>query len=67
MTICMLCRRSLLVGEHYRFWRAPRREGEMPVCSLCEDDAADAAWVRLERGVERATLSPGFHVRRIAA
>jgi hypothetical protein len=66
MTICMLCRRSLLVGEQYRFWRAPRREGELPVCSLCEDAAVDSAWVRLDRDAGRATLSPGWHVRKVA-
>jgi hypothetical protein len=66
MTICMVCRRSLLVGECYRFWRAPHRDGEMPVCLLCEDAAAGAAWVRLGRVPERALLSPGWHVRKVA-
>ena len=66
MTICMRCRRFLLDGEHYRFWRAPRRQGEMPVCLLCEDEAADAAWVRLDRPAERASLAPGWHVRKVA-
>ena len=62
----MVCRRSLLLGERYRFFRAPRRDGALPVCSLCEDAAADAAWMRLDRPDERATLSPGWHVRKVA-
>jgi hypothetical protein len=66
MTICMLCRRSLLDGEHYRFWRAPRRDGELPVCLLCEDAAITAAWVRLDRTAERASLAPSWHVRKVA-
>jgi hypothetical protein len=62
----MVCRRSLLIGERYRFFRAPRREGALPVCALCEDAATDATWVRLERPDERAMLSPGWHVRKVA-
>ena len=66
MTICMRCRRTLLDGESYRFWRAPRHDGEMPVCLLCERDAVGAAWVRLERPPARASLAPGWHVRKVA-
>jgi hypothetical protein len=44
--MCTLCRRNLLAGELYRRWEPAGREGERPVCMLCEPHAAKAGWVR---------------------
>ena len=47
MTMCAVCRRTLLAGESYRYWRA--RQG-LPsgrvVCFLCESEAAREGWMR---------------------
>ncbi|HXL43462.1 MAG TPA: hypothetical protein VN960_05325 [Gaiellaceae bacterium] len=47
MTMCAVCRRNLLAGESYRYWRARR---DLPsgrvVCFLCESEAARAGWMR---------------------
>lgn len=46
MTLCTLCRRNLLAGERYRYWRSA---GDRPlarvVCSLCEPEARRDGWL----------------------
>jgi hypothetical protein len=45
--MCAVCRRNLLAGESYRYWRARR---DLPsgrvVCFLCESEAAREGWMR---------------------
>jgi hypothetical protein len=45
--MCAVCRRNLLAGESFRYWRA-RQEGPggRVVCLLCERDAAQEGWHR---------------------
>jgi len=47
VTMCAVCRRNLLAGESYRYWRARR---DLPsgrvVCFLCESEAAREGWMR---------------------
>ena len=66
MTMCQLCRRNLLLGERYRLWRARGGAGERPVCRLCEEDADQAGWVRLDRPAELERVSAIWHARRVA-
>jgi hypothetical protein len=66
MAMCLVCRRSFLIGERYRLWTQPRGEGERPVCRLCEDEAGKAGWVRLDRPLERETGSTIWHARKVA-
>jgi hypothetical protein len=50
MAMCTVCRRNLLSGEQYRFWRAPRESrAEQPVCGPCERRVAAAGWARAAR------------------
>jgi hypothetical protein len=48
--MCAVCRRNLLAGESYRYWRARR---DLPsgrvVCFLCESEAAREGWMREPR------------------
>jgi len=50
VTMCAVCRRNLLAGESYRYWRARR---DLPsgrvVCFLCESEAAREGWMRDQR------------------
>jgi hypothetical protein len=48
VTVCTLCRRSLLAGEHYRRWEPGVGRGPRPVCQLCEQQAAQSGWVRTD-------------------
>jgi hypothetical protein len=45
--MCAVCRRNLLAGERYRYWRArfDRPSGRV-VCFLCEREAAREGWLR---------------------
>jgi hypothetical protein len=58
VTMCAVCRRNLLAGESYRYWRA-RRDQPMGrvVCFLCEAEAVREGWMRDSRqaGYENAT------------
>ena len=65
MTMCLLCRRNLLLGEAFRVW-TNGGAGERPVCRLCEADAQRAGWVRLERALQRETGGVIWHVRKVA-
>jgi hypothetical protein len=50
VTLCALCRRNLLAGERYRYWRsADARPVARVVCGLCEGEAARDGWRRAER------------------
>jgi hypothetical protein len=53
VTLCALCRRNLLAGERFRYWRGgdPRPVARI-VCSLCESEAAREGWRRTERAPE---------------
>jgi hypothetical protein len=45
--MCAVCRRNLLAGESYRYWRARRDQPSgRVVCFLCESEAAREGWMR---------------------
>jgi hypothetical protein len=47
MTMCTLCRRNLLAGERYRYWRSrERRSSARVVCQVCEPAAERDGWLR---------------------
>lgn len=48
MTLCALCRRSLLVGERFRYWQGAEDRRRIPrvVCHLCEPAASLDGWSR---------------------
>lgn len=49
VTLCALCRRNLLAGECFRYWRNAReRDASRIVCHLCEPSAARGGWQRTE-------------------
>jgi hypothetical protein len=50
VSVCGLCRRNLLAGERFRYWRSvDERHVARIVCHLCEPDANRAGWERTER------------------
>jgi RNase P subunit RPR2 len=55
VTLCALCRRNLLAGERFRYWRnAEPRQAVRVVCHLCEPEARRDGWLRAaERAAER--------------
>jgi hypothetical protein len=55
VTLCALCRRNLLAGERFRYWRnGQTREVARVVCSLCEPEARRDGWLHApERDPER--------------
>jgi len=54
VTLCALCRRNLLAGERFRYWRNAReRDTSRIVCHLCEPSAARGGWQRTERELQR--------------
>jgi hypothetical protein len=68
VTMCAVCRRNLLAGESYRYWRA-RHDQPMGrvVCFLCEAEAVREGWMRDSRqaGHENA-MGLRNSVRRVA-
>jgi hypothetical protein len=67
MTMCALCRRSLLIGEAFGHWRADGAGTEQVVCRLCEEDAERIGWARVDRPPERrTTLGATWHARKVA-
>jgi hypothetical protein len=45
--MCAVCRRNLLAGESFRYWRARRdRPSGRVVCFLCEREATREGWLR---------------------
>jgi hypothetical protein len=50
VTLCALCRRNLLAGERFRYWRsAEERQVARVVCHLCEPSATQGGWERTDR------------------
>jgi len=56
----------MLVGEGYRLFREGARAAERPVCRLCEEEAEQQGWVRLERPVELEKGVVVWHARKVA-
>ena len=55
VALCAVCRRNLLAGERFRYWRnADARQVARVVCSLCEPEARRDGWLRAaERECQR--------------
>ena len=66
MAMCSVCRRNMLVGEGYRLFREAARAAERPVCRLCEEEAEQQGWVRLERPLELEKGVVVWHARKVA-
>ena len=67
MVTCALCRRSMLLGEAFDYWRADGAGSEEPVCRLCTEDAERRGWARLDRPPDRRTTLGGtWHARKVA-
>ncbi len=67
MITCALCARSLLIGEAFSHWRPDGAGTEEVVCHLCEEEAEQRGWARLDRPPERrTTMSPNWHARKVA-
>ena len=66
MAMCTVCRRNLLVGEGYRYFRSARGIADRPVCRLCEEEAERVGWVRVERPLELEKGAPIWHARKVA-
>jgi hypothetical protein len=50
VTLCTRCRRNLLAGERFRYWRGARgRARDHIVCGLCERNASKDGWLRSNR------------------
>ncbi len=54
MSVCGLCRRSLLVGEEFRSWRLEGRTRVL--CRLCEPLATEHGWVLETAGYQRESV-----------
>lgn len=53
VTLCALCRRNLLAGERFRYWRSlQERPVARVVCHLCEPEATRDGWQRTDRPQE---------------
>jgi hypothetical protein len=66
MSMCHLCRRTLLTGERFRVW-LEREARRRTVCLLCEDDARGRRWIRLDLPIERVNATGlAQTVRRVA-
>ena len=64
---CVLCERSILVGEAFQHWRVEGAGTEVAVCALCQEEADGLGWARVERAPERqTTVAPHEHVRKVA-
>jgi hypothetical protein len=45
--MCAVCRRNLLAGERFRYWRLRHdRPSGRVVCFLCEAEASREGWLR---------------------
>ena len=67
MTLCALCRRNLLPGERFRYWRnGAARDVSRIVCHLCEPSAAHGGWQRTERAERENSVGLRGTVRRVA-
>lgn len=67
MITCVLCGRSMLLGEAFGQWRTDGTGSEQVVCRLCEDEAERRGWVRVEGPPgRRTTVGPTWHARKVA-
>jgi hypothetical protein len=67
MTLCAFCRRSLLVGERFRYWHgAEDRRIPRVVCHLCEPAASLDGWSRTERNERENAVGLRGTVRLVA-
>lgn len=67
MTLCVLCRRNLLVGERFRYWRnTEERQVPRVVCHLCEPTATQDGWSRTERHERESAVGLRGTVRLVA-
>jgi hypothetical protein len=69
VTLCTLCRRNLLAGERYRYWRGlGDRARARVVCHLCEPDARRDGWLRAAEREPEQENAVGLRgtVRRVA-
>jgi hypothetical protein len=67
MTLCAFCRRSLLVGERFRYWHgAENRRIPRVVCHLCEPAASLDGWSRTERNERENAVGLRGTVRLVA-
>jgi hypothetical protein len=66
MAMCFVCRRNILIGERYRLWTQPRAAGERPVCRLCEHEAEEFGWTRLDLPLQRELGNVIRHARLVA-
>lgn len=67
MTVCALCRRNLLAGERFRYWRGvDERQVARIVCHLCEPVANRGGWERTERAQRENAVGLRGTVRLVA-
>jgi len=67
MTLCALCRRNLLAGERFRYWRSvEERQVPRVVCHLCEPAATRDGWARTERAERENAVGLRGTVRLVA-
>lgn len=66
MITCVLCGRTILLGEAFQHWRAEGAGTEVVVCALCEEDAEAEGWARVERPPGRQSSVGPQHVKRVA-
>jgi hypothetical protein len=67
MTLCVLCRRNLLAGERFRYWRSiDERKVLRIVCHLCEPTAAEGGWSRTGRSERENAVGLRGTVRLVA-
>jgi hypothetical protein len=67
MTLCALCRRNLLAGERFRYWRnVEERQVSRVVCHLCEPAATRDGWSRTERAERENAVGLRGTVRLVA-
>lgn len=67
MTLCALCRRNLLAGERFRYWRnAEERQVARIVCNLCEPSASRGGWERTDRQERENAVGLRGSVRLVA-
>lgn len=67
VTLCALCRRNLLAGECFRYWRnGSAGDVSRVVCHLCEPSAAHGGWQRTGRAERESSVGLRGTVRRVA-
>jgi hypothetical protein len=52
---CALCQRTLLPGELYRLFRGDYSR-DHSICALCEPDALNRYWLKLDRPASRVRV-----------